>query len=223
MSQIVNTLVLFLQNALETIVEKEKKRVGPSQRIIRRKSPHGRERKTVDEEEELLNYDEPPKARNSPSLRNHASVHRNDREIMSEDSASGAENSPRPTRQVRSYHNARDRNSPAASPEQRRQHNSHGSGKVVETDIDSPSGTPNSSSGTPVNSNLHTHRRQPSQSSITVDSHDRQMPGSSGRRYQPNRSQISPNNKNTPGGMRVLSGPYVPVPRRAEEEKEQFV
>ncbi|KAH9492759.1 Multidrug resistance-associated protein 4 [Bulinus truncatus] len=46
---------------IESIVEKEKKSVGPSQRIIRRRSP-GRNKKGISEEEELLSYDTPPKA-----------------------------------------------------------------------------------------------------------------------------------------------------------------
>ncbi|CAL1526591.1 unnamed protein product, partial [Lymnaea stagnalis] len=48
---------------VESIVEPEKKAIiAPSQRIIRRRSP-GRSKKTIDEEEELMKYETPPKTR----------------------------------------------------------------------------------------------------------------------------------------------------------------
>ena len=63
-AKIITWIIFFLsKEKLESIVQKERKPVAPSQRIIHRKSPKRKDRRAIkEEEEELLNYDSAPKA-----------------------------------------------------------------------------------------------------------------------------------------------------------------
>ncbi|XP_035824676.1 multidrug resistance-associated protein 4 isoform X2 [Aplysia californica] len=202
---------------LESVPEKEKKSVGPSQRIIRRRSP-GRTKRTVEEEEELLSYDAPPKVhtRISPLARDTTPVDHsvNGTGRISEGSGSGAENSPQQERAVFQSRGAGESHGQKQSPPQMRRKSDRGRREIVETDIDFPSDPPSPAV-------VPTHRRQPSQSAISVTNHEtRPMQGRLGKRHPTSREPHSP--KKDSSGLRVLSGPYIPRPHK-DEEKEQFV
>ena len=206
-------------------MQKERKTVAPSQRIIHRKSPKRRDRRAPkEEEEELLNYDSAPRARHQ---------FRGSSQTSDTESFGRGDNHPaKPKSMVRDKETStpslpeEDGSSGApmrhSSPQKQASHLSHRSsqpkpqrGGTVETDIDfapsdgsqashrqpggpqSPKEPVRSSRDTPRNSNT------PSSSRGSGDAGARTSGGA-------------------PSPLRILKGAYVPLAQN-EDLKEEFV
>ncbi|GFR71832.1 multidrug resistance-associated protein 4-like [Elysia marginata] len=207
---------------LESIVQKERKSVAPSQRIIHRKSPKRKERRAIkEEEEELLNYDSAPRARrqfrDSPQTSDTDSIDRRHNQRSKLASASGDGEAVVPVKDQGSPDTRR-----TASPRARTSVSQQGpppqctsnqpkaqrEAEMVETDIDFP---PKDES--PASNRVPGGTYSPQRSSKPVSGSARSSGLQGSSRGARNTETASSRSK---------KGSYVPLAQN-EDLKEQFV
>ncbi|XP_059157838.1 ATP-binding cassette sub-family C member 4-like [Physella acuta] len=191
---------------LESIVEKDKKSIAPSQRIIRRRSP-GRTKRTIEEEEELMSYDTPPKTRQVFGTKK-----QNDKRNTDSFSSHSKESSWGQSEETASTTLDQSKKDLTARLQQDKQKSGPDQKVPFETDVDF----------------------EPARRRSGGNTHSRQMQGSPTSKTAPQKLSDSPkplankaisspkynNSATSPPSSRVITGPYVPL---AKDEKEEFV
>ncbi|CAG5115398.1 unnamed protein product [Candidula unifasciata] len=187
-----------IENIIEK--EKEKKTVAPSRKIITRRSP-GRTKKTVDERNELINYDTPPRA--------HTDSHLLDRKQTDEKLRHYANRSQTDNK----IHPQSDREDSERSEDVSEKSQTFNPERKILIDSDRSTQSKVDSSRRPVTKGQSSPSHKSSEKS-------RENTNPQQSRPKPDGSQSKDLNSRTVQSTRILSGPYVSL---AQDELEEFV
>lgn len=193
-------LCVYFQNQVENIIEKEKKTVAPSKKIISRRSP-GRTKKTVDERNELINYEAPPRARTDSHLQ--------DKDQKDEKMRSYSNRNQTANR----IHQQDDREDSERSDDVSEKQQTFNPERKILSDSEKSTQSKVVSSRTPLTEGQSSPSSKSSERSRKV-AHTQQT------RSKSDNSQGADFNSRTVQPTRILSGPYVSL---AQEEQEKFV